>query len=232
MRMQKILAAAQLSRYTDILTETDRAKRKGYKIMTSSFWDFLGVLLKSAFGIDYYESMMRRIGENDSREIFSASDLARKYPDFKDKIIEKAKSRIKRQSEGLDQKYEESVDKKYMNFDQGLKLTKGLLDSVIGYGFGNTSITEAILKTFTSAVCTDGSLWFKEYHNSSKSLELYEVEESRNSDSFRLFYLNLEVKAERIENFLYNESKTNLKAKYKIIKFSNLQALFEWASDG
>ena len=193
--------------------------------------EFLADLLKMAFGVDYYQLLTKRVNENDARNIFSVSDLAKKYPDFNDKVIEKAKSKIKKQSEGLDQKYEESITKKYMNFDQGLKLVKGLLDSVVSSGFGNTSITETILSTFTSAVCTDGFLLFKEYHNSHKSQELYEVEESKNSDSFRLFYLHLEVEAEKIENFLYNESNTTIKAKYKVIKFSNLQALFEWASD-
>ncbi|MBD2169608.1 hypothetical protein H6G04_35235 [Calothrix membranacea FACHB-236] len=195
------------------------------------FSEFLEKLLKMVFGEVYYDALRERVKKNDDRNIFSASDLANKYPDFKDKVIEKAKSKIKKQSEGLDQKYEESITKKFMNFDQGLKLVKGLVDGVVNCGFGNTSITETILKAFTSAVCTDGFLLFKEYHNSHKSLELYEVEESKNSDSFRLFYLYLEVEAEKIENFLYNESNTTLKAKYKVIKFSNLQALFEWASD-
>jgi hypothetical protein len=195
------------------------------------FLELLETFLKAAFGIDYYNFLVKRVSENDARDIYSMTDLARKHPDFKDKVVEKAKNRIKNQSEGLDQNYEESVTKKYMNFDQGLKLVKGLLDSVVSSGLGNKSITETILSTFTSAVCTDGALWFKEYHNSTKSLELYEVEESKTSDSFTLFYLDFKVKADKIENFLYNESNTTLNVKYKVIKFANLQALFEWASN-
>ncbi|MFM6268986.1 MAG: hypothetical protein ACKPFA_21170, partial [Dolichospermum sp.] len=102
--------------------------------------EFLGDLLKIAFGADYYKLFTKRVNENDARNIFSVTDLAKKYPDFKDKVIEKAKSKIKKQSEGLDQKYEESITKKYMTFDQGLKLVKGLLDSVVSSGFGNTGI--------------------------------------------------------------------------------------------
>ncbi|MBE9205279.1 hypothetical protein IQ244_01785 [Nostoc sp. LEGE 06077] len=188
-------------------------------------------LLKLAFGTEYYTLLKGRIKDNDKRDIISLQDLAIKHPDFKDKVIEIAKSKLKSQSEGLDQKYEESVTKKFMNFDQGLKLIKTLLDSVTGSGFGNTEITDMILSTFKSTVCTEGALWFVEYHTGRKTLELYKVEEVQNSDRFRIFYLNMEVDSKKINNFLYNESETKLKAKCKVKSFANLQSLLEWSAN-
>lgn len=195
-----------------------------------SILEILEPLLKSAFGTEYWILWKERIKDNDNRDIISLQDLAIKHPDFKDKVIEIAKSKLKSQYEGLDQKYEESVTKKFMNFDQALKLIKTFLDNVTMSGFGNTEITDMILSTFKSAVCTEGALWFVEYHNSRKTLELYKVEEVKNSDRFNIFYLNMEVDSKKINNFLYNESETKLQAKYKVKSFANLQSLLEWSA--
>lgn len=197
--------------------------------MIKNFLEVLKEMLERAFGTEYYDFLQRRTQENDYNDIFSMTDLAQRYPDFKTKVIALAKNKLKIQTEGLDQNYKETVTKKFMNFDQGLKLVKGLIDGIVRSSFGNTDITNRVLSTFTSTVCTQGVLWFKDYHDSEKYIELYEVEEVKNSDAFKLFYLEMYVKARRIESFLHNESKTELKAKYKVIEFANLQALLEWA---
>jgi hypothetical protein len=197
---------------------------------SGGFLEFLEAIIKSAFGGDYYSFLKKRITEDDKKSIYSLSDLGEKYPDFKDKIISIAKTKIKTETEGLDYKYEESVTSKFMNFDKGLKLIKPLLDSLISCGFATSSITDAVLSTFTSAVCNEGALFFKEYHDASKKFEQYEVQDFRYENTLLLFYINLEVTSVKIENFLYNESKTTIKSQCKMIKFANLQSLLEWSS--
>jgi hypothetical protein len=196
-----------------------------------SFFEFLEAIIKNAFGGNYYLLLKKRITEDDKKSIYSVSDLSEKYPDFKDKIINIAKIKIKTETEGLDHNYQESVTSKFVNFDKGLKLIKPLLDSLISCGFATSSITDGILSTFTSTVCNDGALFFKEYHDASKKFEQYKVQDFPYENTLVLFYINLEVTSVKIENFLYNESKTTIKAQCKMIKFTNLQSLFEWASN-
>ncbi|WYM01828.1 MAG: hypothetical protein HEQ19_22275 [Gloeotrichia echinulata CP02] len=189
-------------------------------------------VLIAIFGMEYYTSLIKLIKQNNNRNIISLDNFAIEYPEFKDRLIEIAKRKLKSESKGLDLKYEESATKKFINFDQGLKFIKPLLNSVTISGFGTIQITNMILSTFTDAVgTTNGFLSSIEYHNSRKALELYRVEAVQNSNGFKIFYLNMEVDSKKIENFLYNESETKLQAECKVKSFANLQSLLEWSAN-